>query len=251
MLFKQKLFFGKCGAGSGKSGVAIWPALTTVTAALSPAVAAQRARRSLRNRWTFRGVRGVPAWGAGGSREGGGRGSRAGAVSGHQPHRSTARTEEHHGGPAVASGVAGDAAPPTQRLGPGMSCCLGGRVHMGCLPPTPRTPPRRRRLRACPWRFGPVLEFGLGRCPRLCCGCWPWFSGASCGGFRAGVFLTGALRSVWPVGGRTAGRPGWGPDCPLRRGRRLPRPPPSTPSPAGGPWCGLSWATEIPADRRV
>jgi hypothetical protein len=127
----------------------------------------------------------------------------------------------------------------------------GGRVHMGCLPPTPRIPLRRRRLRACPWRFGPVLEFGLGRCPRLCCGCWPWFPGAFHGGFRAGVFLAGAVRSVWPVGGRTAGRPGWGPDCPLRRGRRLPRPPPSTPSPAGGPWCGLSWATEVPADRRV
>jgi hypothetical protein len=127
----------------------------------------------------------------------------------------------------------------------------GGRVHMGCLPPTPRTPPRRRRLRACPWRFGPVLEFGLERCHRLCCGCWSWFPGASRGGFRAGVFLTGAVRSVWPVGGRTAGLPGWGPDCPLRRGRRPPRPPPSTLSPAGGPWCELSWVTEVPADRRV
>jgi hypothetical protein len=125
MLFKLKLFFGKCGAGSGKSGVAIWPALTTVTAALSPAVAAQRARCSLRNRWTFRGVLDVPAWGAGGSRKGGGRGSRTGAVSGHQPHRSTARAKEHHRGPAVAAGVAGDAAPPTQGLGPGKSCCLG------------------------------------------------------------------------------------------------------------------------------
>jgi hypothetical protein len=125
ILFKLKLFFGKCAAGSGKSGVAIWPALTTVTAALSPAVAAQRARRSLRNRWTFRGVRDVQAWGAGGSREGGGRESRTGAVSGHQPHRSTARAKEHHRGPAVAAGVAGDAAPPTQGLGPGKSCCLG------------------------------------------------------------------------------------------------------------------------------
>jgi hypothetical protein len=67
----------------------------------------------------------------------------------------------------------------------------GGRVLMGCLPPTHRIPPRRRRLRACPWRFGPVLEFGLGRCPRLCCGCWPWFPGAFRGGFRAGVFLGG------------------------------------------------------------
>jgi hypothetical protein len=38
-------------------------------------------------------------------------------------------------------------------------------------------------LRACLWRFGPVLEWGLGRCPRLCCGCWPWFPGAFRGGF--------------------------------------------------------------------
>jgi hypothetical protein len=56
---------------------------------------------------------------------GGGRGSRAGAVSEHQPHRSTARAEEHHGGPAVSAGVAGDAAPPAQGLGLGKSCCLG------------------------------------------------------------------------------------------------------------------------------
>jgi hypothetical protein len=125
MLFELKLFFDKCAAGSGKSGVAIWPALTTVTAALSPAVAAQRARCSLRDRWTFRRVRGVPAWGAGDPREGGGRRSRARAVSGHQPHRSTARAKEHHRGPAVATGVAGDAAPPTQGLGPGKSYCLG------------------------------------------------------------------------------------------------------------------------------
>jgi hypothetical protein len=75
--------------------------------------------------------------------------------------------------------------------------------------------------------------------------------GASRGGFRAGVFPTGAVRSVWSVGGRTAGLPGWGPDSPLRRGRRPSRPPPSTLSPAGGPWCGLCWATEVPADRRV
>jgi hypothetical protein len=47
---KRKLFSDKCAAGSGKSGVAIWQALTTVTAALSPAVAAQRARCSLRDR---------------------------------------------------------------------------------------------------------------------------------------------------------------------------------------------------------
>jgi hypothetical protein len=125
MLFELKLFFAQCAAGGGKSGVANWPALTTVTAALSPAVAAQRARRSLRNRWTFRGVRDVPAWGAGGSREGGGRGFRARAVSGHQPHCSTSRAKERHRGPAVATGVAGDAAPPTQGLGPGKSCCLG------------------------------------------------------------------------------------------------------------------------------
>jgi hypothetical protein len=74
MLFELKLSSDNWAAGSGKSGVAIWPALTTVTAALSPAVAAQRARCSLRDRWTFRRVRGVPAWGAGGSREGGGLG---------------------------------------------------------------------------------------------------------------------------------------------------------------------------------
>jgi hypothetical protein len=112
----------------------------------------------------------------------------------------------------------------------------GGRVHMGRLLPTPRTPPRRKRLRACP-----VLEFGLERCPRLWCGCWPWFPGALRWGFR----LAGL------VGGRTAGLPGGRPDCPLRRGRRPLRPPPSTPSPADGPWCGLSWATEVPVDRRV
>jgi hypothetical protein len=150
MLFKLKLFFGKCAAGSGKSGVAIWPALTTVTAALSPAVAAQRARRSLHSA-SKRAPQG----------RGSGRGRRT----------SNTRTR------------AGEVVLP------------GGRVHMGCLPPTPRIPPRRRRLRACLWRFGPVLEFGLGRCPRLCCGCWPWFPGAFRGGFRAGVFLTGAVRS--------------------------------------------------------
>jgi hypothetical protein len=49
MLFELKLFFAQCAAGGGKSGVANWPALTTVTAALSPAVAAQRARCSLRD----------------------------------------------------------------------------------------------------------------------------------------------------------------------------------------------------------
>jgi hypothetical protein len=50
MLFELKLSFDQCAAGGGKSGVANWPALTTVTAALSLAVAAQRARCSLRDR---------------------------------------------------------------------------------------------------------------------------------------------------------------------------------------------------------
>jgi hypothetical protein len=74
-------------------------------------------------------------------------------------------------------------------------------------------------------------------------------------GFSWGLPGWGVPGGGCPVG--VAGRgtdgwaAGWGPDCPLRRGRRLPRPPPSTPSPAGGPWCGLSWATEVPADRRV
>jgi hypothetical protein len=60
----------------------------------------------------------------------------------------------------------------------------GGRVHTGCLLPTPRTPPRRKRLRACP-----VLEFGLERCPRLWCGCWSWFPGAP----RWGFWLAGLV----------------------------------------------------------
>jgi hypothetical protein len=111
----------------------------------------------------------------------------------------------------------------------------GGRVHTGCLLPTPRSPPRHKRLRACP-----VLEFGLERCPRLWCGCWSWFPGAP----RWSFWLAGR------VGGRTAGLPGWGPDCPFRRGRRPRRLPPSTPSPADGPWCGLSWTTEVPGTVR-
>jgi hypothetical protein len=73
---------------------------------------------------------------------------------------------------------------------------------------------------------------------------------------RAGeVVLPGAprwsFRLAGLVGGRTAGLPGWGPDCPFRRGRRPRRLPPSTPSPADGPWCGLSWTTEVPVGRRV
>jgi hypothetical protein len=73
---------------------------------------------------------------------------------------------------------------------------------------------------------------------------------------RAGeVVLPGAprwsFRLAGLVGGRTAGLPGWGPDCPFRRGRRPRRLPPSTPSPADGPWCGLSWTAEVPVGRRV
>jgi hypothetical protein len=205
MLFELKLFFDKCAAGSVPEGSGC------------PGMGGRRLAGGGRPGVAGKGSLGTsaPSFHSASKRAPQGPGSRHGSGRGHRTSNTRTR--------------AGEVVLP------------GGRVHMGCLLPTPRTPSRRKRLRACLWRFGPVLEFGLERCPRLWCGCWPWFPGAPRGGFRL----------VWLVGGRTAGLPGGGPDCSLRRGRRPLRPPPSTPSPADGPWCGLSWATEVPVDRRV
>jgi hypothetical protein len=80
------------------------PGLTAVLATLAPpaAAAAQSTRCS------FRGCREL--------REGGDRGSRAGALSGQQPNCPAAGAEEDCGGSAVAARVPGDAAPPAQGL---------------------------------------------------------------------------------------------------------------------------------------
>jgi hypothetical protein len=209
-----------------KSWVTAWPALTTVTAALAPAVTAQRARRPLRGRWTFRGVRGVPAWGAGDSREGGGRGSRAG-----QSRDSSPIVPQHE-----------------------QKNTMRARQSPSEWPGTPHLQHKDsgRRSRAA---WGP-RPCGLSSTHSSCSTPSQTSSGVSLASIWSGAVVwawavsSAALRllAVVPRGSS------WG-----LLGSVLSTPARATSissttvhsSPAGGPWCGLCCATEVPADRRV
>jgi hypothetical protein len=72
-----------------------------------------------------------------------------------------------------------------------------------------------------------------------------WLLAVGPQGFSWGLPCWGVPDGGCPVGMVGWRTDGWGPDSPLRRGRRPSRSPPSTLSPAGGPWCGLCWATEV------
>jgi hypothetical protein len=188
-----------------------------VVATLAPAAAA--AAQS--TRCSFRGCREL--------REGGGRGSRAGALSGQQPNCPAAGAKEDCGGSAVAARVPGDAAPPAQGLWARKPRCLWAAPVRIIFRASISLRPRRRHLRELP-RRRPCRGLGLG--PGRCCrpgrGSWYWIPRLPRGGLRAEVTPARGVAPARRAGGWVAVLPDWGPGYPFRRGLRPPRLSPNT-----------------------